>query len=118
MQKFTNFTKDNINVNCLNLDSELIFITENNKQVGSLIMCYNNGKANVFSVAVLEKFRGKGYGKKLTEAAINRAKERGCSLLELNTEVGNTVANSLYTKLGFELQGLLDDYNNYTISFS
>lgn len=115
MQKFTNFTENTIEANMAILDSELIYLTENGKQVGSLILCFKNEKANVFSVAVLEKHRGKGFGKKLMENAILRAKQRGCSVVELNTEVDNVVANSLYEKMGFELKGLLDDYNNYQL---
>jgi len=118
MNKFTQITENNhfIDVNSVNLDSELLYITENNKQVGSLILCFSaDGKASVFSVAVLEKWRGKGYSKKLMVSAINRAKQRGCKVMELNTEVSNTVANSLYQKMGFELKGLVDEYNNYTL---
>lgn len=115
MLKFTNLTSKNISVNSLNLDSELIYISEDNKQVGSLILCFSGGKASVFSVAVLEKYRGKKYGKKLVESAIKRAIERGCSVVELNTEVTNEIANNLYTSMGFELKGLLDDFNNYQL---
>ena len=118
MNKFSQITENNdfIDVNCVNLNSELLYISENNKQVGSLILCYSpDGKASVFSVAVLEKHRGKGYSKKLMKKAMDRAKEKGCKVMELNTEVNNTIANNLYTGLGFEFKGLLDDYNNYQI---
>jgi ribosomal protein S18 acetylase RimI-like enzyme len=118
MNKFSNICENTnfIDVNCVNLNSELLYITENNKQVGSLILCYTaEGKASVFSVAILEKFRGKGYSKQLMNKAIDRAKEKGCILIELNTEVTNEVANNLYQKMGFELKGLMDDYNNYQL---
>ena len=117
MQKFTEHVENNyVNINTVPLNSELLFITENGKQVGSLIMCYSNdGKASVFSVAILEKFRGRGYSKKLMNSAIERAKEKGCDLMELNTEVTNEIANNLYKSMGFELKGLLDDYNNYQL---
>lgn len=118
MNKFSQIEESNgfIDVNHVNLESELIYITENNKQVGSLILCFSNeSKASVFSVVILEKSRGKGYSKKLMKSAINRAKQRGCKVMELNTETTNTVANNLYKSLGFELKGLLDDYNNYQL---
>lgn len=118
MNKFSQISESNgfVDVNRVNLDSELIYITENNKQVGSLILCFSpDGKASVFSVAVLEKWRGKGYSKKLMKSAIDRSKQRGCKVMELNTETTNTVANNLYKSLGFELKGLLDDYNNYQL---
>lgn len=117
MNKFSMVSEGNsyIDVNNVTLDSELLYITENGKQVGSLILCFSQGKANVFSVAILEKHRGKGYSKKLMYSAIDRAKQRGCYIMELNTEVTNEVANNLYKSLGFELKGLLDEYNNYTL---
>ncbi len=116
MEKFSNIIDDKINIDFLKLNSELLYITENNKQVGSLILCYSaEGKASVFSVAILEKFRGKGYSKQLMNKAIDRAKEKGCVLMELNTEVTNEVANNLYQKMGFELKGLMDYYNNYQL---
>jgi len=118
MNKFSQITENNyfVDVNSIHLDSELIYIRENNKQVGSLILCFSSDdKASVFSVAVLEKFRGKGYSKKLMKSAIDRAKQKGCKIMELNTETTNDVANNLYKSLGFELKGLLDDYNNYQL---
>ena len=118
MNKFSQISESNyfIVVNRVNLDSELIYITENNKQVGSLILCFSpDGKASVFSVSILEKWRGKGYSKKLMKSAIDRSRQKGCKILELNTETTNTVANNLYKSLGFELKGLLDDYNNYQL---
>ena len=50
-------------------------------------------------------------------AAIDRAKEKGCILMELNTETTNEVANKLYQGMGFELKGLLDEFNNYRLIF-
>lgn len=115
MQKFTNYTENSIDINHVNLDSELVFLTENGKQVGSLIICFNGESANVFSLAVLEKYRGKGYGKKLMDGAIKRSKSRGCKIMELNTELDNTVANKLYESMGFQLNGIKDEYNNYQL---
>ena len=94
-----------------------MYITENGKQIGSLFLCVSEGKASVFSLAILEKYRGKGYSKKLMNAAIDRAKQKGCKLMELNTETTNEVANNLYQGMGFELKGLLDEYNNYQLVF-
>ena len=102
MQKFTTFTEKSIDINHVNLETELMYITENGKQIGSLFLCVSEGKASVFSLAILEKYRGKGYSKKLMNAAIDRAKQKGCKLMELNTETTNEVANNLYQGMGFE----------------
>lgn len=102
-----------VDVKHQSLNSELVYITENGNQVGSLILIYNGNKASIFSVEVLGNHRGKGYGKKLVENAIQRCRENSCYLIELNTEVDNMIANKLYDSLGFELKGLKDDFNNY-----
>lgn len=117
MEKFSLISENNsyTSINSIKLDSELVYISENGKQVGSLILCYSQGKANVFSVAILEKYRGKGYSKKLMYSAIDIAKHRGCYIMELNTEVTNEVANNLYKSIGFDFKGIMDEYNNYTL---
>jgi ribosomal protein S18 acetylase RimI-like enzyme len=115
MNKFSLIEENNnfVDINSIKLNSELIYLTEGGKQVGSLIMCFTEGKASIFSVSVLEKYRGKGYSKKLMKHAIDIAKKRGYSIMELNTEVTNEVANNLYRDLGFQLKGMLDGFNSY-----
>ena len=113
MKKLSELLKQKIDVNVQTLNSELVYLTEGKSQVGSLIIIYNENKASIFSVEVLSDHRGKGYGKKLVEKAINRCKEQNYKTLELNTEEGNFVANSLYRSMGFELKGLKDNFNNY-----
>lgn len=95
------------------LNTELVYITENNSQVGSLLLVYTEGGASIYSVEVLPTHRGKGYGKSLVESAIQKCQQNGCQFIELNTETDNTVANNLYNSLGFELLGIKDTFNNY-----
>ncbi len=102
-----------VDVNVMPLNSELIYLSENDKQVGSLILVYNGSNASIYSVEVLDSHRGKGYGKKLVEKAINVCKSKSIKMLELNTEQDNQVANSMYRKMGFKLEGLKDNFNNY-----
>lgn len=113
MKKLSQIINEKVELRLQNLSSELLYITEGESQVGSLILIYNESGASIFSVEVLNTHRGKGYGKKLVESAIIRCKEKGCKNIELNTEVDNKVANNLYNSLGFELNGLKDSFNNY-----
>ena len=113
MKKMTDILSK-VDVKVQPLNSELIYLTENDKQVGSLILIYSGNDASIFSVQVLDNHRGKGYGKKLVEKAINICKNRGLNKIELNTEQDNQVANSMYRKMGFKLEGLKDNFNNYT----
>ena len=115
MIKFTRIVENNqyVNVGVAQLDTELVYLTENNKQVGSLLLVYEPNKASVFSLEVLKDHRKKGYGRKLMENAIERAKQMNCQIVELNTDIDNTGANKLYQSMGFELVGLKDGFNNY-----
>jgi len=112
MKKMTDILSK-VDVKVQPLNSELIYLTENDKQVGSLILIYSGDGASIFSVQVLDNHRGKGYGKRLVENAISICKNKGFSKIELNTEQDNQVANSMYRKLGFRLEGLKDNFNNY-----
>lgn len=116
MRKLTELINENVDIKLQNLNSELLYLTEGLNQVGSLIIIYNENKASIFSVEVLSDHRGKGYGKRLVEKAITRCKERSCESIELNTEFDNVVAHNLYTKLGFEVKGLKDGFNNYLLN--
>lgn len=45
--------------------------------------------------------RGAGHGRALMEAAIGRARERGCTTMELSTTTSDRAACALYESLGF-----------------
>ena len=50
---------------------------------------------------VREAARGRGLGRALAEAAIARARERGCRRIELDVNDANPAALALYEALGF-----------------
>ena len=50
---------------------------------------------------VEQSARGHGVGAALVEAALERARERGCRRVELDTNEDNAVALSLYHRFGF-----------------
>jgi GNAT superfamily N-acetyltransferase len=50
---------------------------------------------------VRESERGHGLGRALVRAAMDRARERGCARIELDTEEANRPAVGLYESLGF-----------------
>jgi ribosomal protein S18 acetylase RimI-like enzyme len=56
---------------------------------------------HVEDVFVREEARGSGLGRELVSAAIDRARERGCRRLELDTAEENAPALGLYRSLGF-----------------
>jgi ribosomal protein S18 acetylase RimI-like enzyme len=61
---------------------------------------------------VKEQVRGKGAGEKLIHSAIHFAKETGAKGVSLETGKGNTGAQRLYEKIGFEKE------SNYFYYFS
>jgi GNAT superfamily N-acetyltransferase len=52
-------------------------------------------------VFVQESARGEGFGRALVEAAIERARSRGCSRIQLETNQNNRNAIALYEAAGF-----------------
>lgn len=51
---------------------------------------------------VEEPARGEGHGRKLVEAAIERARARGCQRIQLDVNEANQAALRLYESLGFK----------------
>ncbi len=61
---------------------------------------------NVEDVFVRADARGTGLGRALVSAAIDRARERGCRRMELDTGADNAPAQGLYRSLGFRDNGI------------
>lgn len=57
-------------------------------------------------VGVLKGFRGQGIGKALMTAALNEARKKGLTRIELTVREHNLPAISLYRQLGFEVEGI------------
>ncbi len=60
----------------------------------------------VEDVFVRADARGSGLGRELVSAAIDRARERGCRRMELDTGADNAPAQGLYRSLGFQDHGI------------
>ena len=59
-------------------------------------------RAWIEDVVVDEAAQGQGIGRKLTEAMVERARERGCRTVDLTSRPSREAANRLYQKVGFE----------------
>lgn len=58
-------------------------------------------RAQIEAVRTNAQYRGQGIGKQVFEYAINRAKERGCVLVQLTTDKQRPNAIRFYGQLGF-----------------
>jgi ribosomal protein S18 acetylase RimI-like enzyme len=58
-------------------------------------------RAWIEDVVVDEAARGQGVGQALTDAMIDRARERGCVTVDLTSRPSREAANRLYQRIGF-----------------
>jgi GNAT superfamily N-acetyltransferase len=58
-------------------------------------------RAQLEGVRVRADQRGAGLGRRMIEWAIDQARERGCALVQLNTDKSRTEAHRFYASLGF-----------------
>jgi GNAT superfamily N-acetyltransferase len=76
--------------------------------VGTLHLVFIRGvarmgatRAQIEAVRIAAGQRGEGIGRKMIEAAIEVARERGCSLVQLTTDKTRKDAHRFYESLGF-----------------
>ncbi|HEV2608548.1 MAG TPA: GNAT family N-acetyltransferase [Xanthomonadaceae bacterium] len=59
-------------------------------------------RALVEAVRVSASMRGQGIGERLMQVAMDRARERGCGIIQLTSDLRRTDAHRFYARLGFE----------------
>jgi len=89
-------------------NQEIIVADQDGEVVGSLqlmflpSLSYQGGlRAQVESVRVIQRLRGQGIGADMMRWAIERARERGCHLMQLTSHKSRVDAHRFYEKLGF-----------------
>ena len=89
-------------------NQELIVAELNGEVVGTLQLMYlpslsyqGGTRAQVQSVRVLQGLRGQGIGARMMTWAIERARQRGCHLMQLTSHKSRAGAHRFYEKLGF-----------------
>jgi len=58
-------------------------------------------RALVEAVRVRADLRGKNIGEQLVQVAMDRARERGCAIIQLTSDLRRTEAHRFYARLGF-----------------
>lgn len=89
-------------LNKICVDLIVVSIKVNNTIIACGYGACENDYVGLYDIAVDEKFRSKGYGKRIVSGLMNKAKEKNISYAYLQVVDSNTIANELYKKLGFE----------------
>ncbi|ULQ55785.1 GNAT family N-acetyltransferase [Flavihumibacter rivuli] len=97
------------------MDKQVLYVLEaGSEPVGmcKLVPQYHRNSHMVYlgGVAIHPDHGGKGYGKSLMEAIIQKAKANGIKRIELSTAVDNERAIRLYERSGFQIEGRLRNY--------
>ncbi|MGP4066448.1 GNAT family N-acetyltransferase [Oceanobacillus sp. M65] len=89
-------------------NNELVVAVKSEKVIGVLQLTYipyltykGGWRALIESVRVHSRARGSGIGEQLMTWAIQRAKEKGCHVVQLTTDKQRPDALRFYKKLGF-----------------
>ncbi len=89
--------------------NEFLVAERDGAVVGCLQLTYIPGlsrrgseRAQIESVRVARALRGQGLGRHLFRWAIERARDRGCALVQLTTDRSREDAHGFYESLGFE----------------
>ena len=90
-------------------NNELIIAELNNQVIGVMqitftpYMTYQGGwRATVEGVRISKEARGTGAGTQMIEYAVERAKARGCHLIQLTTDKARDDALRFYEAMGFK----------------
>ena len=75
---------------------------------GGMMCAVDEGQ--ITNIATHPDFRRQGYGKAIVESLIKYAKYNGLDSISLEVRESNQAAISLYTKLGFKIEGKRKDF--------
>ncbi len=86
-------------------------VAEVQNHVCGFVIAWNvREEGEITTIAVDEKFRGRGIARQLLEAALHEAARRGAEVMFLEVRPANQVAQRLYERCGFAQVGLRKNY--------
>jgi len=90
---------------------KLFLVAERRSQVcGYMITCIRGDRAEVVSIAVEPKYRGRGAASALMDSTLRRLRRRKAARLVLIVKVSNAPARAFYMKYGFQKTRLVRKY--------
>ncbi len=99
--------------------TDIIFVAEYNGEAAGYIHAadyectYCDSLKNIMAIAVDERYRGKGIGRKLLETAEGWAKSCGCSGVRLVSGCERTQAHKFYLHCGYTLRKEAKNFIKY-----
>ena len=99
--------------------SEVLFIIENDKEVGFVLYFYNFstfvGKPGIYieDIFILEEYRGNGYGKEVFKYLAKKSVKEGYGRIEWTCLDWNKTAINFYEKMGAVP---MDEWTNYRLN--
>jgi ribosomal-protein-alanine N-acetyltransferase len=92
---------------CRNL---FLVAVQGSRTCGYMITCIRGDRAEVVSIAVDPRFRGRGVASALMDSTLRRLKRRKAARLVLMVKVSNAPARQFYMKYGFQKKRLVRKY--------
>lgn len=69
--------------------------------IGAVLTGHDGRRGHIYHAAVLEQYRGKGYGKQLVDTALEALKKEGINKAALVVFRDNQLGNAFWKKYGF-----------------
>lgn len=95
-----------------NENSEYFVLIDREKIIGFAGLWFNIDEAHIMNIAVKKEYRKNGFGTKLLEFLIVKAKEKNKICITLEVSDNNFSAILLYEKFNFEKIGIRKKYYN------
>lgn len=90
--------------------AKYIIAKDKDKVVGFAGVWIIVDEGHITNIAVHPNYRGQGIGIQLVNELINKSKELGCIALTLEVRESNSIAQNLYKKFGFSVDGVRKKY--------
>ncbi len=106
------FNKNQLRYLLLKAKSLVLVAVLENKIIGSIIILLRSSifNARIYSLNVHPDYRRAGIGSRLMDSAEKFAKEKDFRIITLEVGTNNEVAQSLYKKKGFFVDGVIRKY--------
>lgn len=93
-----------------NKEEEYFMVTTNNSDNIGFVNINIKDNKGFFDIGLIKEYRGRGYGKKILETAIDYLSGKGIEDICLTVIEKNTVAFEMYKKRGFKIYKKLSDW--------